>query len=137
MLNRVYASRSRTAEGRTHFLDEIDAWAGKDYCRGVLNAGFKPGGCVIRMKPKKTDKNSTLLDGVTLHTLRQTFGSWKLEEGCNVVYVSKQMGHARVSITANVYAHLVDEFKPQAAAKTDSLLFPATATTETAATMIN
>ena len=44
-------------------------------------------------------------------------------EGEDIVYVSRQMGHANVSITANVYAHLIDNRRPQAAAKTDALLF--------------
>jgi integrase len=107
----------------------------KNFTNRILNPAIEQAQALA----KKIDKNSTLLEGVTLHTLRHTFGSWKLEEGCNVVYVSKQMGHARVSITANVYAHLVDESKPEATAKTDSLLFPATpaAIAETAATMIN
>ncbi len=33
------------------------------------------------------------------------------------------MGHANVSITANVYAHLIDKRRPEAAAKTDAFLF--------------
>ncbi len=39
------------------------------------------------------------------------------------MYVSRQMGHANVSITANVYAHLIDKRRPEAAAKTDAFLF--------------
>ena len=60
---------------------------------------------------------------VTLHTLRHTFGSWKIAQGEDIVYVSRQMGHANVSITANVYAHLIDKRRPAAAAKTDAMLF--------------
>jgi integrase len=67
-------------------------------------------------------ERSTFTD-VTLHTLRHTFGSIKLETGENLIYVSKQMGHANPSITANVYAHLLKERRPEAAVRTDEFLF--------------
>jgi integrase len=56
-----------------------------------------------------------------MHDLRHTFGSWKIEQGENVLYVSKQMGHKDASITLKVYSHLVKESRPEAAAKTDAL----------------
>lgn len=69
------------------------------------------------------DKVMPKFEDVTFHTLRHTFGSIKLEQGENLIYVSKQMGHASPSITANVYAHLLKERRPEAAAKTDAFLF--------------
>ena len=60
---------------------------------------------------------------VKIHDLRHTFGSWKIEQGENVLYVSKQMGHKDASITLKVYSHLIKESRPEAAAKTDALLF--------------
>jgi len=60
---------------------------------------------------------------VTMHTLRHTFGSIKIEHNENLVYVSKQMGHAKPSITADVYAHLLKERRPEAALRTDEFLF--------------
>ncbi len=71
---------------------------------------------------------------VTFHTLRHTFGSWKIEQGENVLYVSKQMGHKDASITLKVYSHLVKENRPEAAAKTDEMLFQQTAAQVLAAT---
>jgi integrase len=59
-----------------------------------------------------------------LHDLRHTFGSWKVEQGENVVYVSKQMGHKDPSVTLKIYAHLIKESRPEAAAKTDAMLVP-------------
>ena len=58
-----------------------------------------------------------------IHDLRHTFGSWKLDQGEDIVYVSRQMGHADVSITAKVYAHLIKDKRPEATAKTDANLF--------------
>jgi integrase len=42
---------------------------------------------------------------LTLHDLRHTFGSHLVRSGADVVTVSRQMGHARPSITLDVYSH--------------------------------
>ena len=42
---------------------------------------------------------------LTLHDLRHTFGSHLVRQGADVVTVSRQMGHARPSITLDIYAH--------------------------------
>ena len=88
----------------------------------VYERWFKPAVKRAREKALEED-NIKILEGVTLHTLRHTFGSWKIAQGEDIVYVSRQMGHANVSITANVYAHLIDKRRPAAAAKTDAFLF--------------
>ena len=41
-------------------------------------------------------------------TLRHGFASLLIANGLNVVYVSRQLGHANPSITLEVYAHLFD-----------------------------
>lgn len=46
------------------------------------------------------------LDDVHIHSLRHTFASLALARGADIYYVSKQMGHASISITADRYAHL-------------------------------
>jgi len=42
------------------------------------------------------------------HDLRHTFASLLVAEGLNVVFVSRQLGHASPDITLRVYAHLFD-----------------------------
>ncbi len=42
---------------------------------------------------------------LTLHDLRHTFGSHLVRRGADVVTVSRHMGHARPSITLDVYSH--------------------------------
>jgi integrase len=59
-----------------------------------------------------------------IHDLRHSFGSWKIAQGEDVIYTSRQMGHANPAITMTVYAHLIRERRPEAAAKTDQRLFP-------------
>jgi integrase len=41
----------------------------------------------------------------TLHSLRHGFGSMLIAEGRDVVFVSRQMGHASSRITLDIYAH--------------------------------
>jgi len=43
---------------------------------------------------------------VTLHTLRHTFASNLIAQGCDVVTVQRALGHAQPSVTLNVYSHL-------------------------------
>jgi len=43
-----------------------------------------------------------------MHDLRHYFGSLLISQGLNVVYVSRQLGHASPKITLDVYAHLFD-----------------------------
>ena len=38
--------------------------------------------------------------------------------------MSKQMGHKDPSVKLKIYAHLIEERKPEAAAKTDAFLVP-------------
>jgi integrase len=57
------------------------------------------------------------------HDLRQTFGSMKLEQGENIYYVQKQMGYSSIQVPVDIYGHLLETRKPQAAAKTDALVF--------------
>ncbi len=48
------------------------------------------------------------LPKLRLHDLRHTFASLLISEGADVVYVSRQLGHADPSITLKVYSHLFD-----------------------------
>jgi integrase len=54
---------------------------------------------------------------LTLHSLRHGFASLLIANGLNVVYVSRQLGHANPSITLEVYAHLFDRADHAAAAR--------------------
>jgi integrase len=47
------------------------------------------------------------LAGVSFHVLRHTFTSILIDQGHDVVFVSRQLGHANPSITLKVYAHLL------------------------------
>jgi integrase len=46
---------------------------------------------------------------VGLHTLRHTYASLLINQGESIKYVSKQLGHASIQITADLYGHLFKE----------------------------
>ena len=56
----------------------------------------------LRRQPIELDSGQPRL---TLHDLRHTYGSHLVRQGGDVVTVSRQMGHARPSITLDVYSH--------------------------------
>jgi integrase len=45
---------------------------------------------------------------VTLHVGRHTFGSTALAAGVNVAVVSKWLGHSNITVTLNIYRHLLE-----------------------------
>ena len=57
------------------------------------------------------------------HDLRHTFGSLKLDQGANIYYVQRQMGYSSIQVTVDIYGHLLENRKPEEAAKTDQLVF--------------
>jgi integrase len=45
---------------------------------------------------------------LSLHSLRHVYASLLISRGLNVVFVSRQLGHANPNITLQVYAHLFE-----------------------------
>ena len=54
---------------------------------------------------------------LSLHSLRHGFASLLIPEGLNVVFVSRQLGHANPTITLGVYAHLFERADHATAAR--------------------
>lgn len=60
------------------------------------------------------------LPKTTIHSLRHTYASLMIADGTPLVVVAKRLGHAQVSTTANIYAHVIasaDEKAAQVAEK--------------------
>ncbi|MGV3721838.1 MAG: tyrosine-type recombinase/integrase [Actinomycetota bacterium] len=55
------------------------------------------------------------LPGTRFHDLRHTFATNQLRSGVDVTAVSKQLGHSSVSITLNVYSHVLPDMQERAA----------------------
>jgi integrase len=51
---------------------------------------------------------------VSVHSLRHTFASLQISDGVPLVVVSRQLGHAKASTTANIYAHVIAEAEAKA-----------------------
>lgn len=47
------------------------------------------------------------LPKVTVHSLRHTYASLMIADGVPLIVVSRQLGHAQTSTTANIYAHVI------------------------------
>ena len=71
-----------TELGAPLFPDSVTQWFGKFVARSGL--------------PK-----------VTVHSLRHTYATLMISDGAPLVVVSKQLGHAQTSTTANIYAHVI------------------------------
>ena len=55
------------------------------------------------------------LEGLKLHDLRHFHASVLIQRGESPALVSKRLGHATVSITMDVYAHLLKGYQKDAA----------------------
>jgi hypothetical protein len=56
---------------------------------------------------KKIHQQVDMLPPLTFHGLRHCFASLALAGGADIAVVSKLLGHASISITSDVYGHLV------------------------------
>lgn len=80
------------------------------------------------IKPRVLSKNFAFvlkkagLDPVRFHDLRHTAASLMLHEGVELKTVSEILGHSSISITADIYGHVIEEKKKQAAQKLDKYI---------------
>jgi len=77
----------------------------------------------LRKQFKKLLRKAGLPD-IRFHDLRHTAASLMLNSGVPVIVVSKRLGHARPSITLDIYGHLIPSKQQEAAAIMDEILSP-------------
>ena len=58
----------------------------------------------------------------SFHSLRHTHASILLENGFSMTYVSKRLGHANVSTTANIYSHVTNSMEDSAKKMLEQIL---------------
>lgn len=73
-------------------------------------------------------KQAELDESIRLNDLRRTCATLLLLAGENVKVVSYRLGHANVSITLNIYAHVLPSMQQAASEKLEALLFTKTGT---------
>ena len=59
---------------------------------------------------------------IRFHSLRHSNVALRIEQGQNIFYISKQIGHASVKTTLDVYGHLLKEVHAEQAQKLDVIL---------------
>ncbi|KRN13315.1 phage-related integrase [Fructilactobacillus fructivorans] len=59
---------------------------------------------------------------ITFHGLRHTHASYLISQNVNIQYVSKRLGHSSVSITQDVYTHLLKDKETEDSNKTMQIL---------------
>ena len=59
---------------------------------------------------------------ITFHGLRHTHASWLLSNGVDVKYVSERLGHSSITMTLDIYTHLLEKTRTNEEQKSVSLL---------------
>jgi integrase len=75
-----------------------DKWFDRNFVPTAIKAG---------LRPENISEHDEQLIG--LHTLRHTYASLLINQGESIKYVSKQLGHASIQLTADLYGHLFKE----------------------------
>ena len=57
-----------------------------------------------------------------IHDLRHSHASWLIENGMNMLAVSRSLGHHTITVTADIYGHLSPDIQ-RAAADAAELVF--------------
>jgi len=60
---------------------------------------------------------------IRFHDLRHCYASLSIEQGENIKYIQKQLGHSKPTVTLEIYAHLFDDNNPEAAKRLDDKIF--------------
>ncbi|WP_099204620.1 tyrosine-type recombinase/integrase [Scatolibacter rhodanostii] len=90
-----------------------DVWEDKDGRIFTSNTGgFMFPDSITKWFSSFIDRSN--LPKVTVHSLRHTYASLMIADDIPIVTVSKQLGHAQVSTTANIYAHAIKSAQAKA-----------------------
>jgi len=63
------------------------------------------------------------LPHMRFHDLRHTYASLLLDQGENIKYIQRQLGHSSIQVTMDIYGHLMSDVNQEAAAKLGSRIF--------------
>lgn len=60
---------------------------------------------------------------VRFHDLRHTYASLLIDQGENIKYIQKQLGHASIKLTLDTYGHLMKDVNKEAASRLGKAIF--------------
>jgi integrase len=97
------------------------AWAGGDYVWTEADGSvLLPDSCAWWWE--KAVKSSGL-PRIRLHDIRHSWATNALQGGMNPVLVSERLGHAKVSVTLDVYSHAIPRWAKSEASRVNGAIF--------------
>jgi integrase len=129
---RFYGPKSKTSKRRIDIAPElvIELKKWRLVCpRGELDLVFP------NSKGKPANKSNFLirrfypalasagLPHMRFHDLRHTYAALLLDQGENIKYIQRQLGHSSIKVTLDIYGHLMSDVNQEAAAKLGSKIF--------------
>lgn len=120
----------KTAQGRRRvpipavLRDHLDAHELPTNPEALIFGGKRPGAFDPGKLTKRADDawKAAKLERLTLHEARHTFASLMIAAGVNAKALSTFMGHYSISITLDLYGHLMPGSEDEAAAMLDAYL---------------
>lgn len=78
---------------------------------------------MISPKAKRKRKKAKVEGKIRFHDLRHTYASLLIDQGENIVYIANQMGHSSLTVTLNIYAHLLNKTNQETACRLEDAIF--------------
>ena len=113
--------RDRQHQQKLERLARGSAWQDGPWVYTTRNGTWLSGAHVYTHF-KKLAVRSGLPDGMRIHDLRHAMATYWLANGVPVKVVSERLGHANISITLQIYGHVLPGMQAEAAAKMDAWL---------------
>ncbi|MGB2962836.1 MAG: site-specific integrase [Anaerolineales bacterium] len=101
-------------------VNKCKLWQDKDFVfPSTIGTAKDPSGLVKKFKLSLKEAG---LSGIRFHDLRHTSASLMLNNGVDIFVASKRLGHAKPSITLDVYGHLLSTAQNDVAEKMEILI---------------
>lgn len=123
-VTRSFQPTKNESSNRTITVDKITLSYMKQLHDRQIKKGFNFNNLVFSKDGKQPPSNNSVNTSlerlikragintkITHHGLRHTHASSLLFNNINIKYISKRLGHANVSITLNIYSHIIEEME--------------------------
>lgn len=101
-------------------MNNKDLWQDKDFVfPSTIGSAMDPSGLVKKFKLSLKEAG---LSGIRFHDLRHTSAALMLNNGVDVLVAQRRLGHAKPSITLDVYGHLLVCTQEKVANRLDDLI---------------